>query len=104
MERLKYCWPIVWRIHQLPIVSYCNDEDIWCFLSRWPEKVANPHTSCRWFWNDLTLICGRDLSYDITKNVGRFMQVLLYLHYDDVIMGVMASQITSLTIVYSTVY
>ena len=25
-------------------------------------------------------------------------------HYDDVIMGAMASQITSLTIVYSTVY
>ena len=27
-----------------------------------------------------------------------------YLHYSDVILGVMASQITSLTIVYSTVY
>ena len=30
--------------------------------------------------------------------------VLNHLHYDDVIMGVMASQMTSLTIVYSTVY
>ena len=28
----------------------------------------------------------------------------IFFHYDDVIMGVMASQITSLTIVYSTVY
>ena len=30
--------------------------------------------------------------------------IALWLHYDDVIMGVIASQITSLTIVYSTVY
>ena len=30
--------------------------------------------------------------------------VLTYHHYNDVIMGAMASQITSLTIVYSTVY
>ena len=29
---------------------------------------------------------------------------ITFCHYDDVIMGAMASQITSLTIVYSTVY
>ena len=33
----------------------------------------------------------------------RYLYDLLW-HYDDVIMGAMASQITSLTIVYSTVY
>ena len=32
------------------------------------------------------------------------MYVLRKFHYDDVIMGAIASQITSLTIVYSTVY
>ena len=30
--------------------------------------------------------------------------VVVYIHYNDVIMGTIASQITSLTIVYSTVY
>ena len=33
-----------------------------------------------------------------------FYSCLLYTHYGDVIMGAIASQITSLTIVYSTVY
>ena len=33
-----------------------------------------------------------------------YMDVITYAHYDDVIMGMMGSQITSLTIVYSTVY
>ena len=33
-----------------------------------------------------------------------FNQIGFHLHYSDVIMGAMASQITSLTIVYSTVY
>ena len=40
-------------------------------------------------------------------NVGHFVEVTMYSserHYDDVIIGAMASQITSLTIVYSTVY
>ena len=32
------------------------------------------------------------------------MEALIFSHYDDVIMGAIASQITSLTIVYSTIY
>ena len=39
--------------------------------------------------------CGRDKSSYMTQN---------FVHYNDVIMGAMASQLTSLTIVYSTVY
>ena len=40
---------------------------------------------------------------EIIQN-GRWVCFKFLLHYSDVIMGVMASQITSLTIVYSTVY
>ena len=38
-----------------------------------------------------------------TSSYGRTMGCVLCVHYNDVIMGAMASQITSLTIVYSTV-
>ena len=36
--------------------------------------------------------------------IGYFLYVKYELHYNDVIMGAIASQITSLTIVYSIVY
>ena len=39
-----------------------------------------------------------------SENIGHFVQVLVCFHYGDLVMGRMASQITSLTIVYSTVY
>ena len=39
-----------------------------------------------------------------TAQMGKRSPGLLFLHYIDVIMGTIASQITSLTIVYSTVY
>ena len=41
---------------------------------------------------------------NILSQFGRFQIELIRYHYDDVIMSAMASQITSLTIVYSTVY
>ena len=37
-------------------------------------------------------------------NMGSYLAISCHEHYTDVIMGAMASQITSLTIVYSTVY
>ena len=56
--------------------------------------------SFRWsflFWSDYIFILKCSPRY--------FMQKTLYkTHYNDVIMGAMASQITSLTTVYSTVY
>ena len=39
-----------------------------------------------------------------TLNQVIFIENLMWAHYDDVIIGAIASQITSLTIVYSTVY
>ena len=39
-----------------------------------------------------------------SNEIGGLLTSLSLLHYNDVIMGAMASQITSLTIVYSTVY
>ena len=39
-----------------------------------------------------------------TSGPGIFQGIIPQVHYSDVIMGAMASQITSLTIVYSTVY
>ena len=42
--------------------------------------------------------------YEENTPVRYQMQLFLSYHYDDVIMGMIASQITSLTIVYSTVY
>ena len=51
------------------------------------------------FW-DVTLFPIRQVTYSWVFNEATFKSF----HYSDVIMGAMASQITSLTIVYSTVY
>ena len=51
--------------------------------SMWPDKLQN------WY-----------IVHDVTKHIS-FISMF---HYDDVIMSSMASQITSLTIIYSTVY
>ena len=46
-----------------------------------------------------------NINKDAVKFLNHGRQVLIYLtHYGDVIMGAIASQITGLTIVYSTVY
>ena len=55
------------------------------FVSDWPSPYPE------WSWSSLTLAALLDCGH-------------CCVHYCDVIMGVMASQITSLTIVYSTVY
>ena len=65
--------------HELIILSL-----IWCFYifhsARYRNKTAVDNRTCR-------VVSGID-----------------FYHYDDVIMGTVASQITSLTIVYSTIY
>ena len=42
--------------------------------------------------------------YSVSKRKPWFSVIVIILHYNDVIMGAIASQITSLAIVYSTVY
>ena len=57
----------------------------WCLLSTKPLPWPKPQQ--HWFWG-----------------IAWTQPDLLSIHYSDVTMGMMASQITSLTIVYSTVY
>ena len=54
--------------------------------------------SCQWLWQPL---------YDMHPtwlSLTNELKFVLNIHYNDIIMSAMASQITSLTIVYSTVY
>ena len=48
-------------------------------------------------------ILGSKIMFDILT-LTHLLKITTWIHYDDVIMGAIASQITSLTIVYSTVY
>ena len=66
-----------------PDVTICE----WIYRN-WHHWYSNPRNSLQW----------RHMS----MNVSYFSDC--FFDYDDVIMGAMASQITSLTIVYSTVY
>ena len=50
-------------------------------------------------WLDIALVT--ELQWNATKRVSSLYENI---NYNDLIMGIMASQITSLTIVYSTVY
>ena len=54
--------------------------------------------------NSFTIYPRHCLSLHEGNHQGYMWQLVAAEHYDDVIMGAMASQITSLTIVYSTVY
>ena len=63
----------------------------------WPKNcwgVRDPN----WF---LISFCGSITHYKIKK---RKMELVAFSHYNDAIMGAIASQITSLTIIFSTVY
>ena len=77
------------------------------FIDCSPNKKLNKKSSCRWFetpWSscDVTVRSSCELCWmrmDMAP-----LATITWTHYSDVIMGAMASQITSLTIVYSTVY
>ena len=56
------------------------------------------------FWVDSFHICAHEQNVRTSLMNFEVVQHLQGHHYDDVIMGAMASQITSLTIVFSTVY
>ena len=78
------------------------------------EKMnAILHTACFLMEKSLSLfqltICQHWLTWSIGAEKNNCLKpwyhsLLIHIHYSDVIMGVIASQITSLTIVYSTVY
>ena len=56
------------------------------------------------YWLDPLLVKPSMILYNYIPHFTLIHATLDTWHYDDVIMGAMASQITSLTIVYSTVY
>ena len=62
--------------------------------------------SVDWKWRHFGVICHchDQTTFDVTDEKHFAKMKTLPSHYSDVIMGAMASQITSLTIVYSTVY
>ena len=70
----------------------------------WNIKMTIPNVMIKWTM-DCPLLCSCP-SYQpcIVHAECMFTSMLHVIHYSHVIMGVMASQITSLTIVYSTVY
>ena len=93
--------------------------EIWCFLRCHPEqslpfwqKYRVAGHSKRQDDNVMLLafcICGENAGESASLNAGSVIRnigvfVALLDHYDDVIMSAIASLITSLTIVYSTVY
>ena len=61
------------------------------------KSQSYPHTSTK----QCQAISRHSDDWKIMKH---FYQIVLTIHYSDVIMGTMVSQITSLTIVYSTIY
>ena len=85
-------WPFVWGIHRSPIpLSKASDAEL-CFIWSAPEHTVEQTNEAPLIW----------------YTIGLIMTSLLFqggsTHYDDVKMSTMASQITSLAIVYSTVY
>ena len=78
-------------------------------------KSTNKHrrnSALHWFWKKIpcsfTVCYPNPIAFSRRANAARVLltnsSLLDFLHYDDVIMGAMASQINSLTVAYSTVY
>ena len=91
------CLDIYWRWE--PRVSYVPRKS--------PTKLTNPCWSLQRFLVTCAWICKNWCNGTPFKNLGMELPASInpkHYHYDDVIMTTMASQITSLTIVYSTVY
>ena len=76
-----------------------SNVDFWCFLCCLVEQAAEPTFHLALIWGT-AMLRGRHLS--MTRSWKDWS--IAAKHYGDVIMDAMASQITSLTIVYSTVY
>ena len=87
------------------------------FIKTTFSGMVIPIVKIRWSWDLILYACTCMITYLhwsgplfakklVQSNLFEILyrKRLLCLHYSDVIMGAMASQITSLTIVYSTVY
>ena len=72
--------------------------------SDWPLQVIQSHKSSINYRSSYNKTKHNKTVYMMTSSNGNIFRVTGPSDYNDVIMGAMASQITSLTIVYSTVY
>ena len=74
----------------------------------YPESIARMPLSPLWavifFIMLLTIGLDSQVSTSVASHHGDVMTWARFSHYSDVIMGTMATQITSLTIVYSALY
>ena len=109
-KHFLHYWPFVRGIHRRIPLTKASDAELWCF--RWFFTGTNGWVNNR-HAGDLRR---HGAHYDVTvminfsgiwitqqTNENAFPAFRLK-HYNDVIMTTMASQITSLTVVYSTVY
>ena len=90
-------------------LTFCKRHIQWHFLERKCLYFDSNFTEvcsqeCTWWW--AILDSGNGLAPPMDPDILRTNDVPVQwcIHYNDVIMGAIASQITSLTIVYSTVY
>ena len=131
MEAFPRYWPFVLGIHRSPMNSPHKRPVTLTLMSLWCvclHKLLNKQSNDRWFettWRrntcDVTVICVMGIHWSPVNSpctgpvILSFMTALklawimcrTYMysrHYGGVLMGAIASQITSLTIVYSTVY
>ena len=106
MKKCPYYWLFVRRIHRSPVDSPQKGLVIPSVKNEFEEAVTFWARSIRHL--PLATVC---TLVTVCRNLWAFNHTRLMqgrsacqFHYNDVIMGAMASQITSLTIVYSTVY
>ena len=75
-------------------------ELIWIFMGCF--SISKDALLCKFHkWCQMWLLLSLDMKREVSVTLA---SINVSCHYDDVIMGAMASQITSLTIVYSIVY
>ena len=98
----------VWESHHRPAGGFPQQSsgiaEIW-FLHFGPNRSFIKQSICQWImmpWNSCDIIAM--LSAVIHRFTGPREKNITSHHYDDVVMGAIASQITSLPIVYLTVH
>ena len=77
--------------------THCTTQNVLCINTIYHSYMIKPGSMLTYSFNDYA-------AYDERKHIFPVNRVNSMNHYSDVIIGAMASQITSLTIVYSTVY
>ena len=81
----------------------------WLRLDSIYRYIRNRHLKSWWIYCFTTSGVANSKKYQNKKTLGKIVKILMkpalhLIHYNDVIMTTIASQITSLTVVYSTVY